>query len=81
MKRLGIDDAQVNEYFKVKGEDNPFENKVPIKLFTFRPSAPLGGGPGGLTFDSDEMKRMIASGQKVSNDFIAGLNPADVSWA
>lgn len=81
MKRLGIDDAQVNEYFKVKGEDNPFENKVPIKLFTFRPSAPLGGGPGGLTFDSDEMKRMIAAGQKVSNDFIAGLNPADISWA
>ncbi|MCY7291385.1 MAG: patatin-like phospholipase family protein [Ferruginibacter sp.] len=81
MKRLGVDVAQINEYFKVKGKDNPYEEKIPIKLFTFRPQAPLGGGPGGLTFDSNEMKRMIASGQKVTNDFIAALNPTDVTWA
>ena len=81
MKRLGVDAAQVNEYFKVKGKDNPYEDKVPIKLFTFRPEAPLGGGPGGLTFDSNEMKKMIAAGQKVTNNFIAALNPADITWA
>ena len=81
MKRLGVDAAQINEYFKVKGKDNPYEDKVPIKLFTFRPEAPLGGGPGGLTFDSNEMKKMIAAGQKVTNNFIAALNPADITWA
>lgn len=81
MMQLGVDAAQVNEYFKIKGKDNPYEDKIPIKLFTFRPEGPLGGGPGGLTFDSEEMKRMIAAGQKVSNNFIAGLNPADISWA
>ncbi len=80
MKRLGVDAAQINDYFKVKGKENPYEDKLPIKLYTFRPEAPLGGGPGGLTFDSDEMKRMIAAGQKVSNNFIAALNPADVTW-
>lgn len=80
MKRLGVDAAQINDYFKVKGKENPYEDKLPIKLYTFRPEAPLGGGPGGLTFDSDEMKRMIAAGQKVSNNFIAALNRADVTW-
>ena len=81
MKRLGVAEALINDYFKVMGSDNPYEGKIPLKLFTFRPDAPLGGGPGGLTFDSDEMKRMIAAGQKVTNNFIASLNPSDISWA
>jgi NTE family protein len=81
MKRAGIDVAQIEEWFKIRGKESPYENKVPIKFFTFRPTAPLGGGPGGLTFDIDEMKRMLAAGQKVSTDFIAGLNPTDITWA
>ena len=81
MKKAGIADAQVNEYFKIKGKENPFEDKLPIKFFTFRPKEPLGGGPGGLTFEAAEMKKMIAAGQKVTNDFIAALNPGDISWA
>ncbi|RYF91505.1 MAG: patatin-like phospholipase family protein, partial [Chitinophagaceae bacterium] len=48
MKRAGLDDATINEYFKVRGDGNPFENKQPLKLFNFRPAKPLGGGPGGL---------------------------------
>ena len=81
MKKAGIADAQVTEYFKIKGKENPFEDKLPIKFFTFRPKEPLGGGPGGLTFEAAEMKKMIAAGQKVTNDFIAALNPGDISWA
>lgn len=81
MKRAGIDPAQVDEYFRVKGKENPYEDKSPIKFFTFRPKEPLGGGPGGLTFDPAEMKKMIASGQKVTNEFIAALNPGDITWA
>jgi predicted acylesterase/phospholipase RssA len=81
MKRLGVDAAQINEYFTIKGKENPYEDKLPLKLFTFRPEKPLGGGPGGLTFDKDEMKRMLAAGQKVSSNFIASLNPTDVTWA
>lgn len=81
IKRSGIDAAQVDEFFRVKGRDNPYEDKIPLKLFTFRPEQPLGGGPGGLTFDIAEMKRMLAAGQKVGDNFIASLNPGDITWA
>ncbi len=81
IKRSGIDAAQVDEFFRVKGRDNPYEDKVPLKLFSFRPEKPLGGGPGGLNFDIAEMKRMLASGQKVGDNFIASLNPSDITWA
>ena len=81
MIKAGVDEGSVKEYFKIKGKQNPFEDKEPIKFFTFRPKEPLGGGPGGLTFEATEMKKMIAAGQKVSNDFIASLNPGDITWA
>ena len=81
MKRAGVAEATVNEYFKIRGKENPYEDKVPIKFFTFRPKEPLGGGPGGLTFDPTEMKKMIATGQRVTNEFIAALPPGDITWA
>lgn len=81
MKKAGVPDATIVDYFKVRGKENPYEDKVPLKLFTFRPKVPLGGGPGGLTFDSVEMKKMIAAGQKVTGEFIAALNPKDITWA
>lgn len=81
MIKAGITEAQVKEFFKIRGKENPYEDKLPIKFFTFRPKEPLGGGPGGLTFDSAEMKKMIAAGQKVTNDFIASINPGDITWA
>jgi hypothetical protein len=40
----------------------------------------LGGGPGGLNFEIAEMKRMLASGQQVGDNFIASLDPKDVTW-
>ncbi|RYY50336.1 MAG: patatin-like phospholipase family protein [Chitinophagaceae bacterium] len=81
MLKAGIDAAAVKEFFRIRGKENPFEDKLPIKFFNFRPKEPLGGGPGGLTFESAEMKKMIAAGQKVTNEFIAGLQPGDVTWA
>jgi NTE family protein len=51
MKRSGLSQDTINDYFKIRGRENPYEDKLPLKLYTFRPTAPLGGGPGGLTFD------------------------------
>jgi NTE family protein len=81
MKRSGIGAAQVDEFFRVRGRENPYEDKVPLKLYSFRPEKPLGGGPGGLTFDIAEMKRMLAAGQRVGDNFIASLDPGDITWA
>jgi NTE family protein len=81
MKKSGLDAAKVDDFFRIKGRENPYEDKVPLKLFSFRPEVPLGGGPGGLNFDPLEMKRMLASGQKVGDNFIASLNPTDITWA
>jgi NTE family protein len=81
MKTAGIDEKEIQKYFTIRGKENPFEDKVPLKLFTFRPAKPLGGGPGGLTFDIEEMKRMLATGQKIGNDFIASVKQSDVTWA
>lgn len=78
MANDGIPAADINRYFNVG--DNPFEDKVPLKLFTIRPEAPLGGGPGGLTFDVAEMKQMLAKGMGSANAFKDSLNPADVTW-
>ena len=52
-----------------------FGNNPKIKLLL------LNGGPGGLNFDPVVMKDMIKAGNAVANDFIAALNPADVTWA
>lgn len=81
MERGGISKQAISEFFTIRGLENPYENKMPIKFFNFRPSAPLGGGPGGLTFDPIEMKGMVAKGVSSANDFIAALNPADNTWA
>ena len=81
MKKAGIEEKKVEAYFQIGADVNPFEAKKPLKLYTFRPEKPLGGGPGGLNFDAAEMKRMIAAGQKVSSDFIASTNTNDISWA
>ncbi len=81
MKRDGVPADKVNEYFKIRGKESPFEDKVPISMFFFRPAAPLNGGPGGLSFDPAIMKDMIKQGKNVAGNFIASLNPADITWA
>jgi NTE family protein len=75
----GIPANDVNRYFSISG--SPYGDKVPLKLFTIRPDAPLGGGPGGLSFDSAEMKGMLAKGEGSAIAFSGGLGPGDVTWA
>ena len=77
----GISENEVADYFSISGLESPYENKKPLKLFQFRPKAPLGGGAGGLNFDQVEMKEMIAKGETSANEFIAMLQTTDISWA
>ena len=81
MKSSGLSSETINGFFKISGRENPYEDKLPIRLFTFRPDSPLGGGPGGLTFDPQEMKEMVLKGETSANNFIASLNPGDITWA
>ncbi|MEN9569916.1 MAG: hypothetical protein RL172_1147 [Bacteroidota bacterium] len=81
MMRNGISSEQVKDFFTIRGRENPYEEKVPLKLFTFRPQDALGGGPGGLSFDPVAMKEMIKKGQQTAGDFIAALAPGDITWA
>lgn len=81
MKRDGISTEKVNDYFNVRGLESPYQDKVPIKMHFFRPSSPLDGGAGGLNFDPVVMKEMIKLGARNADDFIAALNPRDITWA
>lgn len=81
MKRNGLSTAEIQEYFAVQGRQSPYEDKIPLKFFSFRPKVALGGGPGGLHFIPSEMKNMMAMGEQNCNDFIAALQPSDISWA
>lgn len=81
MESSGIEPGKITEFFRISGLENPFQDKIPLKFFTFRPQDALGGGPGGLTFDPDVMKGMVAKGEASANDFIASLNPDDITWA
>jgi predicted acylesterase/phospholipase RssA len=81
MRANGLTNNQIDEFFNIGGGESPFAGKVPLKLYTFRPTAPLGGGPGGLTFDPTEMTAMLNKGKQVTDAFVASLNPADVTWA
>ncbi len=80
MLGAGLQQADIEKWFNT-GANNPFSGKRPLKLYGFRPRQPLGGGPGGLNFDANEMKAMIVAGQQIANDFIASLPHDDISWA
>jgi predicted acylesterase/phospholipase RssA len=80
MLNAGISRDDVNRYFTIRGRESPYEDKVPLKLFTIRPDAPLGGGPGGLNFDIAEMKGMLAKGEGSAIAFSNSLKPGDVTW-
>jgi len=81
MESDGISTAKLDEYFHIGGLENPFEGKVPLKIYTIRPDAPLGGGPGGLTFDPMIQSGMVEAGEAAGEEFIAGLDQSDVTWA
>lgn len=81
MKREGVSAEDINRYFFIRGRENPFEDKVPLKIHIIRPKKPLGGGAGGLIFDPTEMKGMLATGEMQAENFVAALSPGDVDWA
>ncbi len=80
MVSSGLPADQVNDFFRISGMVSPFQDKVPLKLYTIRPAAPLGGGPGGLTFDPVVQAGMVQKGQQAADDFIASLDPGDITW-
>ena len=75
----GVPQAAIDKYFTLP-DPNIFQNKETIKIFKIRPDEPLGGGPGGLTFNPTEMQGMVAKGQAVFSDFAAKLPPRDITW-
>ncbi len=81
MKRAGVSNEDIQNWFHIRGRENPFEDKIPLKIHIIKPSKPLGGGAGGLIFDPAEMKGMLAIGERQAKNFIASLSPGDVDWA
>lgn len=81
MKRAGVSNEDIENYFHIRGRENPFEDKIPLKIHIIKPSKPLGGGAGGLIFDPAEMKGMLAIGERQAQNYIASLSPGEVDWA
>lgn len=81
MKREGVATTDIANYFRIRGHESPWEDKVPLGIFIIRPDAPLGGGPGGLEFDPTEMKSMVTKGKRAAGGFIAALEPGQITWA
>jgi NTE family protein len=74
MKKAGVPAATIEDYFTIPF-NNPFTGKKALKIHVIRPDSPLGGGPGGLTFDTTEMSRMLARGRLQLSDYMAHLPP------
>ena len=81
MIRNGMCADEVKNLFNIRGRESPWEEIVTIKISIIRPDAPLGGGPGGLSFDPVAMREMIKKGQAGADNFIASLDPGDITWA
>lgn len=77
----GLSQNQVDDFFKIDRDAYSFEGKLPLKIFKVRPPQSLGGGPDGLVFDPAEMKQMLAKGEDAADNFIASLDPTDITWA
>lgn len=72
MKLAGMKTKEIEAFFDIPFE-NPFVGKSDLKLHIIRPEKPLGGGPGGLTFNPAEMKKMVAYGEEVARKYFEGL--------
>ena len=59
MKRSGLTTKAINEFLKFAAGKKPTSINCPANFLLSEPNAPLGGGPGGLTFDPAEMKGMV----------------------
>ncbi|GAB4024664.1 patatin-like phospholipase family protein [Spirosoma koreense] len=63
MVAAGIPAATIETILDPPQQPNPFADRIASHLHIIRPKTPLGGGPGGLRFDPDEMKGMLARGE------------------
>ncbi|MEJ7912773.1 MAG: patatin-like phospholipase family protein [Chitinophagaceae bacterium] len=79
MLMQGVTQSKIDAYFDIDGTNTLESGKAP-RLFILRPQTSLGGGPGGLVFDPAEMKRMVQTGKGAAQDFVARLDPKDVTW-
>src|SRR5690606_11401191 len=73
MRAAGMSEGQIDELLQVPG--SPYSNRRKVNIHIIRPDGPLGGGPGGLVFDPEEMKGMLAKGNSEMDRYIAGLPP------
>jgi len=80
MKELGVSQSEIDSYFTLS-DTNAFQNREPLKIHVIQPQTALGGGPGGLDFNSAEMREMMASGHLALQKYVASLRPGDVTWA
>lgn len=78
MKSAGISSDEIEDYFNLH-DGNIFQGKEPVNIIKIAPYKPLGGGPGGLHFNPDEMKKMLANGKLVFND-VASSGVFDSFW-
>lgn len=72
MKEAGLKPKEIEAFFDIPF-DNPFLGKTDLKLHIIRPEKPLGGGPGGLTFEPAAMKKMVAYGEEIARNYFEGL--------
>jgi predicted acylesterase/phospholipase RssA len=70
MKAGGVSQKDIDAYFDIPGE-NPFLGKQELTIHIIRPDEPLGGGVGGLEFNPEEMKGMLAKGMEVAERFFS----------
>jgi predicted acylesterase/phospholipase RssA len=80
MRRAGISAEDIHEYFSIRGRENPFEDKIPLRIHIIRPLTPLGGGPGGLVFNPAEMKDMVTTGELQAQNYVAGMPRTGIDW-
>ncbi|MET0461878.1 MAG: patatin-like phospholipase family protein [Chitinophagaceae bacterium] len=81
MKKAGISNEDINDYFTTSRTPNPFQDKLPLNIHVIRPSQPLGGGPGGLDFIPADMTVMLNTGEEIMEQYIAKLEAEGSSWA
>jgi hypothetical protein len=76
LKEKGVPQATITACFKA-GPDDPFQDKEELAIHIIRPEAPLGVGPGGLTFDPTEMQGMVCKGYERAKAYFAVPPPTD----
>lgn len=70
----GVAQAVIDACF-IEPPDDPFAGRTVRNIHALRPDAPLGGGPGGLTFDPLEMQAMLGAGFRVAERYFGPAVP------